>query len=245
MNKNNKSLFTMVVLTFLLVQHFPATHSKSSGLTDPLAPVTGLISTSNDPLIKVDLNLCLIKSVGQFKTYCGEDYLEIVDLKAYLGSVFPNCFPNGIVIGNLLNGLHVHLTVLDAVHVFLGLNGGAGVLTASLTNPANCSGGIFAREILVLTINLGLDAFNPSWCISQVPLAQLVIKEGPCAGLTIAQVLALANSVIAGGPCPPGLTIDVLVDVLVKINLNFRAALVNHLYLAVPKLIAINANLAC
>jgi len=235
----------MMVLTFLLVQNLALpTHSKSTGLTDPLAPVTGLIPTSNDPLIKVDLNLCLVKTVGQFKTYCAEDYLTVLDLKAYLGSVFPNCFPNGIIIGNAL-GLHVHLTLLEAVNVFLGLNGASGVLTASLTNPANCSGGIFAKEILTLSINLQLDAFNPYWCISSVPLAQLVIKEGPCAGLTLSQVLALANSVISGGPCPPGLTIDVLVDVLVKINLNFRAALVNNLYLAVPKLIAINANLAC
>jgi len=255
MNPNSKTLFTLVVITFMLVQHFPmAVQSKTQKVqtdavpatnavpaTDPVPATGGLLSGS---LINLNLNLCLFKAVGQFKTYCAEDYLNLVDLKAYLGNVFPTCFPNGIIIGDLL-GLHVHLSVLDSINVFLGLNGGPGLLTVSLTNPANCSGGIFAREILVLTINLGLDVFNPYWCSSTIPLAQLIIKEGPCAGLTVAQVLALANSIIAGKPCPPGVTIDVILDVLTKINLNFRAALINNLYLSIPKLLAVNLNLAC
>jgi len=250
-------MFTLVVITFMLVQHFPtAVQSKTQKVqtdavpaTDPVpatnpVPATGGLLSGSGSLINLNLNLCVFKAVGQFKTYCAEDYLTLVDLKAYLDNVFPTCFPQGIIIGDLL-GLHVHLSVLDAVHVFLGLNGGAGVLTASLTNPANCSGGIFAREILVLTINLGLDVFNPYWCSSTIPLAQLIIKDGPCSGLTVAQVLALANAIIAGKPCPPGITIDVILDILVKINLNFRAALINNLYLAIPKLLAVNLNLAC
>jgi len=273
MNPNSKTLFTLVVITFMLVQHFPtAVQSKTQKVQTDAVPATtvpaipvpaipvpaipvpatpvpatpvpatgGLLSGS---LINLNLNLCVFKAVGQFKTYCAEDYLNLVDLKAYLDNVFPTCFPQGIIIGDLL-GLHVHLNVLDAIHVFLGLNGDAGVLTASLTNPANCSGGIFAREILVLTINLGLDVFNPYWCSSTIPLAQLIIKEGPCSGLTVAQVLALANAIISGKPCPAGITIDVILDILVKINLNFRAALINNLYLAIPKLLAVNLNLAC
>jgi len=229
----------MTVLTFLLAQHTPAVQA-----TGPLGGILGGSTGSSGSLIQLDVNLCLIKAVGQFKTYCAEDYLGLADLKAHLTTEFPNCFPNGILIGNIL-GLNVKLTVLDAVQVFLGLNGPAGVLTVSVTNPTECSGGALAREIVVLTINLALDASNPYWCISPVPLAQLILKEGPCAGLSVGQVLALANSIIAGSPCPPDLTLDVLVDILVKINANFRASLVNNLYLAIPKLLAVNLNLAC
>jgi len=243
MKQNSKMMLS--ILMVLLVQFV---QSKSQGLVDPVTSTAGGVlsstTSSSDPLVKLDLNLCLIKSVGQFKTFCADDFRELVDLKAYLNVNFPTCFPNGVVIGNLL-GLHVHLTLIDAVNVFLGLNGGAGILTASLTNPANCTGGIFAREILVLTINLAIDACNPSWCASSIPLAQLIVKEGPCAGLTLSQVLSLCNSIIAGGPCPSGITIDVLVDLLVKINLNFRAGLVNNLNLCIPKLIALNVNLDC
>jgi len=239
MKQNSRILFTLVVLTFMLVQHFPTpVHSTT---TTP-API--LSRGSGSSLVDLNVDLCLFKRVGQFKTYCGDDYLTIVDLKAYLSTIFPQCFPHGIHLGNLL-GLHVDLTVLDAVDVFLALNGTAGVLTVSATNPADCSGGILAREIVVLTLNLAIDAFNPVWCLSNVPLAELIVKEGPCAGLSVGQILALANSLLAGGPCPPGLSLDILVDVLVKINLNFRAALVNNLYLAIPKLIAVNVDLAC
>jgi len=244
MKRNSQMVFTMAVLTFLLVQHFPtpvhpAPQTQTGGI---LGGILG--GSTSGSLIQLNVDLCVFKTVGQFKSYCADDYLTLVDLQAYLTSVFPTCFPNGIVIGNIL-GLHVKLTVLDAVHVFLGLNTSAGVLTVSATDPTDCSGGSLAREIVVLTINLALDGFNPYWCVSPVPLCQLLITDGPCAGLSAGQVLALANSVIAGAPCPPGLTLDVLVDILVKININFRAALVNNLYLAIPKLIAVNLNLAC
>jgi len=242
MKRNSRMAFTMAVLTFLLVQHFP-TPVQSAPQTGGLGGILGGGGDSGS-LIQLNVDLCLFKTVGQFKSYPAQDYLAVVDLQAYLSSVFPTCFPNGIIIGNIL-GLHVKLTVLDAVKVFLALNGPAGLLTVSVTDPSDCSGGSLAREILVLTINLALDAFNPYWCVSPVPLSQLILKEGPCAGLSVGQILALANSIISGSPCPPGLTIDVLVDILVKINVNFRAALVNNLYLAIPKLIAVNLNLAC
>jgi hypothetical protein len=288
----------------------------AQGLLEPL------LGSSSGSLINVDLNVCLIKSVGQFKTYCAEDFLTVAELKAYLDASFSDCFPNGIFIGNPL-GINVHLTALDAVNVYLNLDGAGSLLTnvnvscsssssvviernvnywgndldhkdnatsseecivwantiqgakfvtydrrsnqcwaknsdagriddtgadsARLADPSSSSGngGVFAREILTLTINLALDACHPNWCASSIPLAQLIIKEGPCAGLSVSQVLALANSIIAGGPCPSGLTVDILVDVLTKININFRAALVNYLYLSIPKLIAVNVNLAC
>jgi hypothetical protein len=235
-------IFTLSVLVCLVVQQFgPAIAKTQRQQGDLLGTVLGSGSGS---LIDLNLNLCLFKDVGNFKTFCADDFLNLVDLKAYLSSVFGDCFPDGIVIGNVL-GLHVKLTVLDAINVFLNLNGPAGLLTVSATNPADCSGGKLAREILVLTINLGLDVFNPYWCVSSCPLAQLVIKDGPCAGLSVGQVLVLANLVISGGPCPPGITLDVLVDLLVNINLNFRAALVNNLHLAIPKLLAVNLNLSC
>jgi len=240
MKSNSKAFFALAVVLCMMVQQFSPVLAKSqarSGL------VPGLLG-GDGSLLNLNLNLCLFKAVGQFKTYCADDFLNIVDLKAYLNLHLNDCFPEGIVIGNLL-GLHVKLTVLDAIDACLNLNGPAGLLDVSVTNPTTCPGGSLAREILVLTLNLALDAFNPYWCVSPVPLAQLVIKDGPCASLSVGQILALANSVIAGAPCPDGLTLDILVDVLAKINLNFRAALVNNLYLAIPKLLAVNLNLAC
>jgi hypothetical protein len=241
MKSNNKVMFTLVVVLSLMAQQISPALAKSQAKQ---GTVLGGLLGGGGSLLNVDLNLCLFKAVGQFKTYCAEDYLNVVDLKAYLNASFDQCFPDGIIIGNLL-GLHVKLTLLEAINVCLNLGGPASLLTVTVTNPATCPGGALAREILVLSINLALDAFNPYWCVSAVPLAQLVLKDGPCAGLSVGQVLALANSIIAGGPCPDGLTLDVLVDVLVKINLNFRAALVNNLYLAIPKLLAVNLNLAC
>jgi len=243
MKSNSKAFITLAMIMCVMIQQFSPVLAKSQTQSTGILG-TGLTVGGGGSLIDLDVNLCLFKAVGQFKTFTADDFLNVVDLKAYVSANLDQIFPNGIVIGNLL-GLHVKLTVLEAINVLLNLGGPAGLLTVSVTNPTNCSGGILAREILTLTINLGLDVFNPYWCVSPVPLAQLVLKEGPCAGLSVGQILALANSIIAGGPCPEGLTLDILVDVLVKINLNFRAALVNNLYLAIPKLLAVNLNLAC
>jgi len=104
-NNNKKVMMGLVVMTLMMAM-------GAQGLLDPV------LGTSSDPLLKLDLNLCLIKSVGQFKTFCAEDFLSLADLKAYLTASFPSCFPNGIFLGNPL-GVNVHLTALDLVDVYL------------------------------------------------------------------------------------------------------------------------------
>ena len=103
-------------------------------------------------------------------------------------------------------------TSADAVRAFLPAGGPPSVLTANATNPTSTSAGVFAGQVLALTLNTQVLSSGSS-------LLSYVITTGPATGKTVAQVLADADKAIGGCGLPSYVTsISPVNDVVDYIN---------------------------
>jgi len=205
------------------------------------------LTPSHAQLLNLNLGVCPVKGVGLFRTLTQLDIT--LNLQAYLNLNFNAAFPAGIVIGDVL-GLHVFFSTAADVYAFLPCTASASILNGTIVGPvaADCSvaGGVLAGETLALSIAVGLDLFDPRFYASPVPLSALVVVKGDCIGMTVAQVLALANKVLAGqAVLPASLTLAALTQCVVDINLNFSSGLVNNLLLAVDSVLATLLGIVC
>ena len=75
-------------------------------------------------------------------------------------------------------------------------------------------------DVVALGLNVGFDAL-PGFTPGQpsTPLAELVVAEGPCTGLTVAHVLEEANLLLGG--CPSALTLADVTTCVTAINTSF------------------------
>jgi hypothetical protein len=144
---------------------------------------------------------------------------------ALLTAKFTTVYPGGSV---SIGGTY-KLTFTSALGVinFLPQGSTPGKLTANATNPTTSAAGVFAGQVLAL--ELSVDFSNKG--ITAAGLANLHVVSGPLAGQTVAQVLALANSVLGGGALPSGMTISDLNNVIDAINGNFDNGTTNNGYL--------------
>jgi hypothetical protein len=78
--------------------------------------------------------------------------------------------------------------------------------------------GSLAGETLALQLNVDFSAAS----LTRFGLGNLYVKTGKLKNKTVSQVLALANSVLGGGPLPAGLKYDDVEDAAEMINMNFR-----------------------
>ncbi len=114
---------------------------------------------------------------------------------SYLQANFAAAFPSGLTIG-CTNKLK--LSTSTAVKNFLPSGGTASVLPAgTLNNPTNYSN-VFAGQLVAATINVQFDLTFANFGSSATNLKDLVIGSGTFTGLTVAQVLQLANNKIGG-----------------------------------------------
>jgi hypothetical protein len=134
---------------------------------------------------------------------------------ALLESKFAQVFTSGYVqVGGTFT---LKFTSAANVRAFLPAGGKAKKLTASDTNPTTSKAGVFAGQVLALQISVSFSNAG----VTRYGLASLKVQSGKLAGYTVAQVLALANSVLGGGALPSGLTLTELNDIVDKINNNF------------------------
>ncbi len=113
----------------------------------------------------------------------------------YRDANFENAFPGGLIIGcdNTLK-----LTSASAVEAFLPSGGTPAVLPAGqLLDPASY-GNTFAGQLVAATLNVGFDAADPSFSTNSVLLGDLLYTNGLFVGMTVNEVLAIANEVIGG-----------------------------------------------
>ncbi len=138
---------------------------------------------------------------------------------------FSKVYPGGRVVDTWRQPqLTFTAEALHGDHESFPLQGGTpGVLGASATNPTSSAAGEFAGQVLAL--QLSVDFSNKG--ITPGGLANLKLNSGALSGQTIAQVLALANSVIGGGSLPSGLTLSGLNDIVNTINNNFDGGTTN------------------
>jgi hypothetical protein len=144
-----------------------------------------------------------------------------------LANNFSRVYPGGsVVIGGTYK---LTFTSALAIQNFLPQGSTAAVLTGNATNPTNSVAGVFSGQVLAL--QLSVDFSNKG--ITPGGLSGLHVQSGALQGQTVAQVLALANSVLGGNTAalPSGLTVSGLVSILDSINSNFDGGSQNNGYL--------------
>ena len=117
-----------------------------------------------------------------------------------------------------------------AISAFLPQGSTPSILTASATNATSSSAGVFAGQVLALRLSVDFSVAG----FKKAGLAALKVQSGKLAGLTVTQVLAMANAVLGGntGALPAGVTISDLNNVVDAINNNYDNGTTNNGYLA-------------
>ena len=107
-------------------------------------------------------------------------------------------------------------------------------LTADLTDPESSSSGVFGGQLVAATLNVAFDAAGIGKCtltgdcdfgFPPGTLGTLVYAAGcvddELVGLSVNDVIALANTAISGEGLPAGVTIGDLSDALALLNEEF------------------------
>lgn len=145
---------------------------------------------------------------------------------SFLTKNFSAVYPGGYV--TIGSGTKIlKFTSAAAVIAFLPQGGTAGTLSGSATNPTTSSAGVLAGQLLAATLSVDFSAAGRT----ATGLGAKKAGSGPLAGKTVSEILALADSVISGGPLPSGLTLSGLNDVLTAINENYDNGTTNDGYL--------------
>jgi hypothetical protein len=140
------------------------------------------------------------------------------NIASKLKANFPTLYPSGVVVGG---NKSMKFTKAVAIEAYLPDGSTPGVLTATVANPLTTSAGVFGSQVLALRLNL--DFSNAG--ILKPGLANLKITAGhPLAGLTVLQVLAIANAVLGGNlsQLPAGMSVADLNAVVDALNNNFH-----------------------
>jgi hypothetical protein len=115
----------------------------------------------------------------------------------YRDANFDGAFPNGLTIG-CAEGNTLSLTSAAAVQDFLPSGGQPSVLSENLVDPTGNEGS-FAGNLTALALSVGFDDYDADFAPdSDFNLGDLVVLSGTFEGLTVYEVLALANDVIGG-----------------------------------------------
>ena len=136
----------------------------------------------------------------------------------YRNASFASAFPQGLTIG-CASGNTLLLTTAQAVQDFLPSGSTPSALPSDLVNPGGTYNNVFAGQLVALTLSLGFDAWDANFAGSAGYLGDQVISSGTFAGMTITQVVNIANQVIGG--CSNQYTFSQLNDVLSDLNENF------------------------
>ncbi len=143
---------------------------------------------------------------------------------SYRDANFASAFPNGLTIGCGSNFLV--LTSAQAVEDYLPAGGSSAVLPAgTLTNPTNYNNQL-ASQLVAAVLSLGFDANDPNFGPSNGYLGDQVYASGPFQGMTVSQVVTIANQAIGG--CTQQYNLVELADALAQLNLNYEGGIVNN-----------------
>ncbi len=170
------------------------------------------------------------------------------------GSYRDACYTNiaPVVIGDLNIGFEVDFTTAAAIEAYLPDGGTPGVLDATEQNPTTTAALNLASQTTTLSISVAFDNFavaneNDATCgleewtkgtdreVDDATLAELVLQSGGttvCDGLTVQEILNLANQELADGST--SFTPSELTACADTINNNFKDAENNNGNLVLP-----------
>ncbi|MBI3875313.1 MAG: hypothetical protein HY300_05025 [Verrucomicrobia bacterium] len=142
---------------------------------------------------------------------------------AVLTASFTVVYPTGVEVGIPgAAGFSMKFTSAGAITAYLPAGGPPAVLTADLMNPTSTSAGVFGGQVLALRLNVDFSTAGitqgPGGAVGSLTLVNTGTSLD---GLTVAQVLAVAQSVLGGGALPAGLTVSGLNDIVTNLNQAF------------------------
>jgi hypothetical protein len=136
----------------------------------------------------------------------------------YLAANFAGAFPSGITIGCGENTLH--FTNAAAVISYLPVPGQPQVLVGGDVDPNQSPNGL-ANQTIAALINVTFDLIDASFSSSDFNTGDLVYNAGPFAGMSVNDVIALANSHLGG--CSSQYSLNSLRSALWQFNSAFTA----------------------
>lgn len=148
----------------------------------------------------------------------------------YVANNFATAFPNGLTIGcnNTLK-----LTSAAAVRDFLPSGSTPSALPAgNMVDPGGTYTNVLAGQLVAATLSIGFDNASATYSASTIPLGSLVIASGTFQGMTMNQMLAIANQVIGG--CATNYSFSEVNAALTSFNENFVDGSANQGYLLCP-----------
>jgi len=152
----------------------------------------------------------------------------------YLGRNFMTAFPQGVTIGTS-PGNYVLFTHPQAAAMFLPQSGSPAPLGSWFIDPPDLMNPL-AGETLALALNMGFDAFDPTFSSSAVPLASLVVADPGSRffGLTVGDVLSSANLLLSGRNQDVTVSLADALDAVNRINANFENGTADLGFLSLP-----------
>jgi uncharacterized repeat protein (TIGR01451 family) len=158
---------------------------------------------------------------GQFTTYSKGGWHAPVNSVpgGYRNANFSSAFPLGLNIG-CANASYT-FTTANAIASFLPAGGQPAALAngTHLTNPTAISNNL-AAQLLAATLNVGFDAYDPNFGAANGFLGDLQFASGAFAGMTVSEVMQIANDVLGG--CSTDYTPSALSSAMEIINLSFH-----------------------
>lgn len=134
-----------------------------------------------------------------------------------LADNYSTVYPGGAV--TVGGNYTLTFTSAAAIERFLPQGGRASVLTASYVNPTQRLS-VFAGNVLALQLNLDFSAAG----VFRTGLGALAVQSGPLTGYTVAEIVALCNTVLGGSTeaLPPEITLADLNQAAAEINRCFN-----------------------
>jgi hypothetical protein len=157
---------------------------------------------------------------------------------SYLHANFSAAFPMGVEIG--CNGRRLRLTSAQAVTTFLPSGGTPSILPLGLMINPTTYNNVLAGQLVALKLSVGFDVYDESFGESTGLLAGAYVAWGPFAGMTVAEVLEIADQVIGG--CSNTYTYSQVNQVLSMINENFVDGTVDNGFLICTPPVVVRKN---
>jgi hypothetical protein len=174
---------------------------------------------------------------GRFRTHSQESWGGATadnSASLYLSGRFFATFPTGVTIGTD-SGNNARFTSPQSVAAFLPQTGTPGTLDRRSVDPLDLANP-FAGAALALALNVGFDVADGSFSASDLPLSDLVIANpaSPLYGLTVGNVLGMANNHLARRAGPEDLRLEEVYDAVQQINANFEGGSMDGGFLGLP-----------
>lgn len=171
---------------------------------------------------------------GMYRTHTQDAWGGMTEAGSYMAAHFGTAFRGGLTIGSA-DGFSALFTSDRAVSLFLPQRGVPAALTQSWVDPRDLANPL-AGSALALSLNVGFDAGDADFSAGVMPLEVLVVADPSSRffGLSVRDVLGLANAVLAGGGDAVGVVPDEIHDCVTRINENFENGVQDLGFLSLP-----------